>query len=79
MASKFAVFSLIFKKKFLSIRHNNGKDNRVLSLLKPLGLEKHFVTIDECVDCSFDLEDYSNYDLSSISVTGENFLKSILM
>ena len=37
------VFSLIFRRPFLSIRMNQGKDNRVLSLLEKVGLQERFI------------------------------------
>lgn len=48
------VFSLLFRKPFLSIKSGKGKNARVASLLSSLGLEDHFVEVEDVVSSDGD-------------------------
>lgn len=52
------IFSLLFRKSFLSVKMGIGKDNRVASLLESMGLSDHFVdTLPKEYDGSYQLDD----------------------
>jgi hypothetical protein len=45
------VFSILFRRQFYSIRMNDGRDSRVLSLLKSLNLEDRSISNNDYFDC----------------------------
>ena len=63
------IFSLQFRKPFLSVRMNVGKDNRVENLLEPLGLSDHFVDqLPSEYDGSFILDEYKFEEMRQKSI-----------
>ena len=52
------IFSLLFRKSFLSVKMGIGKDNRVANLLDSLGLSDHFIdTLPQEYDGSYQLDE----------------------
>lgn len=71
------VFSLLFNKPFLSVKMNNKRDMRPMSLLESLDMLDHFVSYDE----DFNLECLSEMDegkFENITMSSKSFISDIL-
>lgn len=59
------VFSVLFKKQFLTLKLNDNKDDRVENFLNSVGLESRLV---ENLDNEFDSIDYTNINISNSDI-----------
>jgi hypothetical protein len=72
-------FSLIFKKSFYSIGHNNDKDSRQLTLLKMFELESRLVPYNTDFDSFQISQNDVSCDLDQVIALSKDFLKTSIV
>lgn len=76
-----AVFSILYKRDFIVVKNNNGKDTRLLNLLNVLGLSKRAVECVEAIQHDWSLLNpidyaYADSKLEELRTASWEYLKS---